>query len=93
MVKLFRTMFPGELVKVLENCIQSIIETEISSILGAETYKRMEGRTNYRNTQSKESKTDLLWLLPLLKDLVGSRTKESFQLAWIELTRVAQSKG
>ncbi len=48
MVKLFRTMFPGELVKVLENCIQSIIETEISSILGAETYKRMEGRTNYR---------------------------------------------
>ena len=46
-----------------------------------------------RNAQSKVSKTDLLWLLPLIKDLVGSRTKESFQLAWTELNRVAQSKG
>jgi len=80
LVKLFRTMFPGELVKVLENCIQSIIETEISSILGAETYKRMEGRTNYRNTQSKESKTDLLWLLPLIKDLVGSSPSQQGSL-------------
>ena len=46
-----------------------------------------------RNAQSKVSKTDLLWLLPLIKDLVGSRTKESFELAWRELNRVAQSKG
>jgi len=46
-----------------------------------------------RNAQSKVSKTDLLWLLPLIKDLVGSRTKESFELAWKELNRVAQSKG
>ena len=34
--------------KVLGNGIQSIIETEFSSILGAETYQRLEGRTNYR---------------------------------------------
>ncbi len=46
-----------------------------------------------RNDQSKVSKTDLLWLLPLLNDLVGYGTKEYFQLAWTELTRVAQSKG
>jgi len=54
---------------------------------------------NYRNkpslktsiAQSKVSKTDLLWLLPLIKDPVGSRTKESFELAWKELNRVAQS--
>lgn len=46
-----------------------------------------------RNAQSKVSKTDLLWLLPLTKDLVGSRTKESFELAWKELNRAAQSKG
>ena len=83
LVKLFRTMLPGELVKLLEIGIQSIIETELNSILGAEHYQRVEGRTNYRNAQSKVSKTDLLWLLPLIKDLIGSRTKESFQLAWI----------
>ncbi|MFA5484056.1 MAG: transposase, partial [Candidatus Cloacimonadaceae bacterium] len=46
-----------------------------------------------RNAQSKVSKTDLLWLLPLMKDLVGSRTKESFILAWSELTRVSEAKG
>lgn len=46
-----------------------------------------------RNAQSKVSKTDLLWLLPLIKDLVGSRTKESFELAWRELNKIAQSKG
>lgn len=34
----------------------------------------------------------MLWLLPLTKDLVGSRTKESFELAWKELNRAAQSK-
>ncbi len=49
LVKLFRTMVPGDLVKVLENGIQSIIEEELSSILGAEPYQRAEGRTNYRN--------------------------------------------
>ncbi len=36
LVKLLRTLVPGELVKVLENGIQSIIETELSSILEAE---------------------------------------------------------
>ncbi len=46
-----------------------------------------------RNAQSKVSKTDLLWLLPLLKDLVGSRTRESFELAWNELHRVVDAKG
>jgi hypothetical protein len=83
-------MLPGELVKVLEIGIQSIIETELSSILGAETYQCREGRTNYHNAQSKVSNTDFLWLLPLIKDIVGAKTKKSFQLAWTELTRVAQ---
>lgn len=46
-----------------------------------------------RNAQSKVSKTDLLWMLPLLKDLVGSRTKDSFKLAWKELVNTAESKG
>jgi len=46
-----------------------------------------------RNAQSKVSKTDLLWMLPLLKDLVGSRTRESFKLAWKELINTAQAKG
>ena len=46
-----------------------------------------------RNAQSKVSKVDLLWFLPLLKDLVGSGTRESFELAWRELNRVVQSKG
>ena len=45
-----------------------------------------------RNAQSKVSKTDLLWLLPLLKDLVGSRTRDSFELAWKELINTAQAK-
>lgn len=31
-------------------------------------------------------------LIPLLKDLVCSRTRESFDLAWNELIRVAESK-
>jgi transposase-like protein len=46
-----------------------------------------------RNARSKVSKTDLLWLMPLMKDLVGSRTRESFELAWNELTRVVEAKG
>lgn len=46
-----------------------------------------------RNAQSKVSKADLLWLLPLMKDLVGSRTRESFDLAWNELIRVVDAKG
>jgi len=49
LVKLFRSMVPGEFVKVLENSIQRIIEAELSSILGAEPYQRVAGRTNYRN--------------------------------------------
>ena len=46
-----------------------------------------------RNAQSKVSKTDLMWMLPLLKDLVGSRTVDSFELAWKELINTAQAKG
>jgi len=46
-----------------------------------------------RNAQDKVSKADRLWLLPLLKDLVGSRTRESFELAWRELNQVVQAKG
>jgi len=49
LVKLFRSIIPGDFVKVLENSIQRIIETELSTILGAEPYQRVEGRTNYRN--------------------------------------------
>ena len=49
LVKLFRTMVPGDFVKVLENSIQRIIEAELSARLGAEPYQRVEGRTNYRN--------------------------------------------
>jgi len=46
-----------------------------------------------RNAQSKVSKTDFLWLMPLLKDLVGSRTTESFELSWQKLNSVVSSKG
>ncbi len=46
-----------------------------------------------RNVHSKVSKIDLLQLLPLMEDLVGSRTKESFDSAWKELNRAAPSKG
>ena len=46
-----------------------------------------------RNAQSKVTKTDLAWLIPLTKDLVGSRTRESFELAWNELTRATETKG
>jgi len=46
-----------------------------------------------RNAQSKVSKADLQWLLPLMKDLVGSRTVDSFKLAWKELINTAQAKG
>jgi len=49
LVKLFRTVLPGDFVKVQENGIQSIIEAELSARLGAEPYERVEGRTNYRN--------------------------------------------
>jgi len=46
-----------------------------------------------RNAQSKVSKTDLLWLLALINDLLGSRTNEYFESAWREPNSVAQSKG
>jgi transposase-like protein len=46
-----------------------------------------------RNAKDKVSKTDLIWLLPLLKDLVGSRTRESFELTWNKLMGVVSSKG
>jgi putative transposase len=49
LVKLFRSVLPGDFVKVLENGIQSIIEAELSSRLGAEPYQRVEAITNYRN--------------------------------------------
>ena len=46
-----------------------------------------------RNAKSKVSKTDNDWLIPLMKDLVGSRTKGSFELAWQKLINIAQAKG
>jgi len=46
-----------------------------------------------RNAQSKVSKTDLVWLLPHLMDLVGSRTKASFELAWQNLCGVVEANG
>ncbi|MDP3113661.1 MAG: transposase [Candidatus Cloacimonadaceae bacterium] len=46
-----------------------------------------------RNAQSKVSKADLVWLMPLLKDVVCSGTKESFELAWKELIKVVETKG
>ncbi|MCK9332162.1 MAG: transposase, partial [Candidatus Cloacimonetes bacterium] len=49
LVKLFRTISPGDFAEVLEHSIQSIIETELSARLGAEPYQRVEDRTNYRN--------------------------------------------
>jgi len=45
-----------------------------------------------RNAQSKVSKTDLVWLTPLLKSVVCSGTKESFELAWKELIKVVEAK-
>ena len=56
LVKLFRTVLPGDFVKVLENGIQSIIEAELSSILGAEPYQRVEaGLTTAMATVSVKS--------------------------------------
>jgi transposase-like protein len=46
-----------------------------------------------RNALSKVPKSDLFWLTPALKDLVGSRTKDSFNLAWHSLLRVVESQG
>jgi len=46
-----------------------------------------------RNAFSKVSKSDLFWLSPALKDLVGSRTKDSFNLAWHSLLSLVESKG
>jgi len=49
LVKIIQSAIPGDFVKVLEHSIQSIIETELSAILGAEPYQRVDDRTNYRN--------------------------------------------
>ncbi|MCK9342243.1 MAG: transposase, partial [Synergistaceae bacterium] len=49
LVKLFRSVMPGDFAKVLENSIQRIIEVELSEILGAEPYQRSDQRSNYRN--------------------------------------------
>ena len=46
-----------------------------------------------RNASSKVSKTDLLWFLPLLKNLVNSGTKNMFDAAWGDLTREVSAKG
>ena len=46
-----------------------------------------------RNAQSKVSKSELLWLIPLLKNLVNSVTRESFELAWSDLTQEVDTKG
>lgn len=53
LVKFFRTVLPGDFVKVLEIGIHSIIEAELSARLGAEPYQRVDGRTNYRNGYRK----------------------------------------
>jgi hypothetical protein len=44
-----------------------------------------------RNAQSKVSKTVLIWLLPLLKDL-WLENEESFELAWRHLCGVVEAK-
>lgn len=46
-----------------------------------------------RNAQTKVSKSDLLWLIPLLKNLVNSVTRESFELVWSELIKEVETKG
>jgi len=46
-----------------------------------------------RNAVDKVSKTDLVWLLPLLKDLVGSKSRPGFELAWQELVSAVEEKG
>ena len=48
-VKLFQETNPGNLLKVFEHSIRSIIETELSHTLGADYYERSEDRNNYRN--------------------------------------------
>ncbi len=42
---------------------------------------------------SKVSKSDLQWLLPRIKDLVKSSTREFFALAWSELIKAAEARG
>jgi len=49
LVKLIREAMPGELLKVFENSVQSIIDAELSMLLGADSYERTADRTNYRN--------------------------------------------
>ena len=46
-----------------------------------------------RNAQSKVTKTDSYWLNPLLSNLVSSKTRESFDLAWNNLTKEVEMKG
>lgn len=48
-VKLIQQTEPGELLRVLEYGIKEIIEAELSSRLGAQSYERTEKRTTYRN--------------------------------------------
>ena len=48
-VKLIQETIPGDFVKILENSIRRIIETELSIQLGADNYERSENRTAYRN--------------------------------------------
>lgn len=45
-----------------------------------------------RNAMSKVSKSDLQWLLPRIKDLVKSSTRESFAAAWSELIKAAEAR-
>ena len=46
-----------------------------------------------RNAGNKVAKSDLVWLLPLLKDVVGSKSRASFDIAWQNLIRSVESKG
>jgi len=46
-----------------------------------------------RNAGNKVAKSDLGWLLPLLKDVVGSKTRAAFDIAWQNLIERVESKG
>ena len=46
-----------------------------------------------RNAGNKVAKSDLVWLLPLLKDVVGSKTRGAFDIAWQNLIARVEIKG
>jgi len=46
-----------------------------------------------RNLRDKVSKSDLKWLEPLLSDLIGSKSKESFHTSWERLVDGIKANG